>query len=264
VSGFITPYAAALLSGIALAMLAVHRLAGRFGLPRGDLWALSGLLLAAAFIGGHLFDVIFYQWDDAAKHPEIWFAMGRGHSFFGALLAMAMTFVTWTRARQLDIAVCADIYAAGLIVAMMLGRIGCALVHDHPGVPTELPFGIVFTQAQMGSSDEPVVRRHDLGLEELVLLVPIAIATWVLVYRRLRAGAAAAFAGLAYACVRFGLDFLRLPSAEPRYAGMTVGQWCCVVLLLASAARHVARHGRVALLAGESPPPELPTATVKT
>jgi len=179
-------------------------------------------------------------------------------------------FVTWTRVRRLDRAVCADVYAASLLVAMVGGRIGCAIVHDHPGLPTDLPFGVEFPQyAVQWAFDAPArgpMRLHDVGLEELVLLIPIAIATWVLVYRRLRAGTAAAFAGIAYACVRFGLDFLRAPKTEPTYAGLTVGQWCCFILLLASitAARHIARHGRLAPLAGESPPPEIPTATVQS
>jgi len=265
----LSPYATALLSGIVVAMFAVQLLARRFGLPRGDLWALSGLLLGVAFIGGHLFDVIFYQWSEAARRPDLWFQFGSGHSLFGALIAMTMMFVTWTRARRLDVAVCADVYAAGLLLAMLGGRVGCALVHDHPGVPTDLPFGVTFHLDHIGGAqfERPGlgIRLHDLGLEELVLLVPIAVVTWVLVYRRLRAGTAAAFAAIAYACVRFGLDFLRLADYDPRYAGMTASQWCCVLLLLAglSGARHVARHGRVAPLAGEPPPPEIPTATVQ-
>ena len=264
------PYAVSLLSGIVVAMFAVQLLAKRFGLPRGDLWALSGLLLGVSIIAGHLFDVIFYQWDEAHAQPDLWLAMLRGHSLFGALIAMVMMFVTWTRVRRLDVAICADVYAAGLLVAMVGGRVGCALVHDHPGLPTDGPFGIEFpAYAVQWAFDAPgrgPMRLHDVGLEELVLLIPIALATWVLVYRRLRAGTAAAFAGIAYACVRFGLDFLRAPRTESKYAGLTVGQWSCFVLLLAgiTAARHVARNGRVAPLAGEPPLPELPAPTIQS
>jgi phosphatidylglycerol:prolipoprotein diacylglycerol transferase len=266
----ISPYALALLSGILIATFAVHLPARRFGLSRSDVWVLSALFIAVAFVGGHWFDVIFYQSDEAARRPALWLMFHQGHSLFGALLSMAIAFAIWAQARRLDMAIYADVFAAGLLVAMVGGRIGCALVHDHPGLPTDLPFGVDFPPWQVQwAYDTPTaepMRLHDLGLEELVLLIPIAIATWVLVYRRLRAGTAAAFAGIAYACVRFGLDFLRAPKTEPKFAGLTVGQWSCAVLLLGciSAARHIARHGRVAPLAGEPPPPELPTATVQT
>src|SRR5262249_28719296 len=92
-----------------------------------------------------------------------------------------------------------------------------------------------------------------VGLEELLLVIPLAVVGWVLVHRRLRAGMTAAILGVAYAGVRFALDFLRLPMTEPTYGGFTAGQWSSAVLAVVAAicAARIARVGHIAPLADE-------------
>ena len=50
--------------------------------------------------------------------------------------------------------------------------------------------------------------------------------------RRQLTGTYAVIVSLVYAPVRFALDFLRIESADVRYAGLTPAQWLCIPLFL--------------------------------
>ncbi|MFP6687012.1 MAG: hypothetical protein VB934_19980, partial [Polyangiaceae bacterium] len=79
--------------------------------------------------------------------------------------------------------------------------------------------------------------RFDLGLYEMVLTIPLAIACHLL-WKRQPLRSNGFYVGVtltAYAPVRFMLDYLRVqPDAQvfrgavdPRYAGLTPAQWAC-------------------------------------
>jgi phosphatidylglycerol:prolipoprotein diacylglycerol transferase len=236
-------------------VLVAFATARRYGVP----WRDCGLLpiaIAAAFVGAHLWDVVAYQLDEDLVP---WLRLWSGLSLFGGLAGVAITVwflvVPWRR----DLALYADIVVMACIVAIAVGRIGCALVHDHLGQPTDSMLGIDFPAGPVSYvlRDLPpssgTIRLHDLGVEELLVDIPLAIAALVLLARRLRAGMMAAIVAIAYATARFLLDFLRLREAEPLHAGLTAGQWGCVMLLACAlyGLVQVMRGGCVAPLAAE-------------
>jgi phosphatidylglycerol---prolipoprotein diacylglyceryl transferase len=80
--------------------------------------------------------------------------------------------------------------------------------------------------------------RFDLGMLEMLLTIPLAAAFLLLRRSPRPPGFFVGALALAYAPVRFGLDFLRArdtPLADPRYAGLTPAQWACVPLALLGA-----------------------------
>jgi len=221
---------AATIAGVAAAWITGRRLA----LATGELLGLAAVCGGAALIGAHAFDVLWYQ-SDAAHDPGVWLRITDGVSLFGALLAGGIAAAVWMIARELDMAAYTDALAIGSLVALTIGRIGCALVHDHPGVPTTLPIGIDFP----GN-----VRLHDLGFEELALLVPLTLVSVFLFGLRVQPGSVAAFSAIAYAGMRFGLDFLRSPTTEPTVLGLTAGQFGSIGLALATIVALVLRARR--------------------
>ena len=144
------------------------------------------------------------------------------------------------RATPLPILPFCDTILAVFPLAWTFGRLGCTVVHDHPGLQTSasMPLSVAygpgpvqtygFFELRFGS-----VPRFDLGLLEMLfaLLVSGLFAlTW---RRRLPVGAYAAALPLVYAPVRFALDYLRLEDAEGgdlRYASLTPAQWACLAL----------------------------------
>jgi len=231
----ISPFGAIVLAGVTLGGLAMVGTARRYAIATGEALGLAGVLVLVGLIGAHVFDVLCYQ----RGEPGVWLRVLSGISLYGALIAVSATTAIWAQARRIELAGLADCVALGVLVAVVVGRIGCALVHDHPGVPTELPIGVDFPNrvvAWLGLHGAGgTVRLHDCGLEELVALLPLGAIAWTLWRRRLRPGVVAVVIALGYAALRFALDFLRLPATEPSHAGLTAGQWASVAMAAVAA-----------------------------
>jgi phosphatidylglycerol:prolipoprotein diacylglycerol transferase len=120
-------------------------------------------------------------------------------------------------------------------LAWVFGRMGCSTVHDHPGMLSDAWYAVKWP---MGFG-HGTVGRLDLGLIEMILTIPLAIA-YAALWRRKPMRPNGLYIGLmcvAYAPVRFLLDFLRVDeteiagSGDRRYAGLTPAQWACFGLL---------------------------------
>ncbi len=137
-------------------------------------------------------------------------------------------------------------------IAFAFGRLGCSLIHDHPGatVPKD-SFAATFALAWPRGPEDGVHHvfgplhvvtggsdaRFDLGFIELVILAVMAIAFMFLWRKKLVLGTYTMVASLVYGAFRFGLDFLRAPDGEPggepRHGGLTFAQyWSLAILAL--------------------------------
>jgi phosphatidylglycerol:prolipoprotein diacylglycerol transferase len=141
--------------------------------------------------------------------------------FFGALLGLWIHFGRSRRPWLVE----AEILLQGLVVGWVFGRLGCTLVHDHVGRPGDFPLAIAF----------PAGARHDLGLYEFLYTLLVLVPALLWINRRPRApGTTLWVVAWLYAPARFALDFLRhtdLPNPDPRFLGLTVAQYGCVVLV---------------------------------
>jgi phosphatidylglycerol:prolipoprotein diacylglycerol transferase len=238
--------AAAVIVGSALAD---HR-ARVVGVDRDKLRSFTTWILAFGFVGGHVLDKLVYAPEKAVVEPlrllAIWESQGSFGGFAGALVG-ALLFRHLRREKILPLA---DVVMSVFPIAWILGRAGCAMAHDHPGIRAEagsllaveygpydpadtdtLPFGI-----ELRHGNAP---RYDLGTIELlftVFLAALVVAAW----RRTRpVGFYVVAVPLAYAPARWLMDFLRAhegPGSDVRYAGLTPAQWCCMILFAACAA----------------------------
>jgi phosphatidylglycerol:prolipoprotein diacylglycerol transferase len=122
-----------------------------------------------------------------------------------------------------------DVAAVSLWLGWGIGRIGCFLIHDHPGTLTHFVGGVQF----------PGGVRHDLGLYESLVGFALFLLSMLLFKRlvRRRWGLVTLVSVTLYAIARFFLDFLRatdIASADARYASLTPAQWGMIVLVTAS------------------------------
>jgi phosphatidylglycerol:prolipoprotein diacylglycerol transferase len=151
---------------------------------------------------------------------EFWNGMSSFGGFAGALLGLS---IYYGRSRRSWLPT-ADVLVQALVIGWVFGRLGCTLVHDHVGTPSEFALAIRFP-------DGP---RHDLGLYELLYTVVVLVPAVFILNRRPRPpGTSVAVLALLYAPVRFLLDFLRqtdLPGADVRHRGLTLAQYGCIVL----------------------------------
>lgn len=100
--------------------------------------------LIAGVVGARLFFVV-HHFDKFQEHPLEVFAIWKGglELLGGVLLAVAIIlFYLWYH--KLPVRRYLDILAIGLMLALMLGRIGCFLNGCCFGKPTNLPWGVRF------------------------------------------------------------------------------------------------------------------------
>jgi phosphatidylglycerol:prolipoprotein diacylglycerol transferase len=204
----------------------------------------SALLLAAG-IGGVVGGKIYY----AALYGDWRLLFDRsGLVFYGALVLGAAA-VLWTaRRRGLSMARVADAGAPAVAAGYAIGRIGCFLVGDDYGRPTDLPWGVGFPEGLPGPTTAAFLRSEyglelagvDAGAlvpvhptqlyETLAGLVAAVVGIWMI--RRRPAPGAVALAVLSLlALERFGVEFLRLKD-DRFFAGFTLAQIISLCLLL--------------------------------
>lgn len=178
-------------------------------------------LIFAGIVGGRLGHVLFYEpayfWQHPAEILAIWHG---GLSMFGGLIASMVVGLAYLRYRKVDILTHADFLMFGMPFGIWLGRIGCFLIHDHPGTATHFILGTKYPDG---------VVRHDLGLyESLVALLTAGVFFWLA--RKPRS--TGTFTGLFciwYGSIRFGFDFLRIN--DIRYLGLTPAQYLSLGLV---------------------------------
>ena len=179
--------------------------------------------LVCGFIFAHIFDVFAYQTAQKPTLIEILNPFGGLSSFGGFIGALGgMFFWCWKNGEPFM--PFADSLGYGLSIGWMFGRLGCFSAHDHPGNFTNFFLGVHY----------PDGVRHDLGLDEALWAAGIALIFWLLARKNRPLGLYVTALSLAYAPVRFGLDFLRahdVAGADPRYFGLTPAQWGSMAVL---------------------------------
>lgn len=218
--------------GIIAATLMMRRLAKRYFLSYELLLDIQIWILVSSFFFARLFHIIFYNLDYYLVNPIDVFKLWQGGAsstggFLGAVLAIWL----FTKKRKISweqFLPYADVMAVSLWLGWGIGRIGCFLIHDHPGTLSHF----------VGAVNFPAGARHDLGLYESIVGFALFI-TFILLFKKLvkkQWGLVALLSSLIYAIVRFFLDFLRatdITGADARYAHLTPAQWGMLVIIVA-------------------------------
>jgi phosphatidylglycerol:prolipoprotein diacylglycerol transferase len=227
---------------VAIGILGGARLTRNRGAELGLLDEQVAAMITASLLGGflfaHLFDVIAYQ---GVREATIWQWLNPfgGLSSFGGFAGALGGLFYWCRRNRQPVMPYADSLAYGLALGWMFGRLGCFTAHDHPGNRTRFFLAVRY----------PGGLRHDLGLYEALWAGAVAALFWALARKRRPLGLYVTILTLAYAPVRFALDFLRatdVPEPDPRYFGLTPAQYGALgvavagVLLLRWTRQHAA------------------------
>ncbi len=211
---------------------------------RGERFA-AGLVPAAmallgGLVGAHLVAVLFYAPEPLGERPlVVLFSLSYGLSSAGGFLGGFLGVLAFARLTRRPFAASADRVMLGVAAAWPLARFGCFLAHDHPGARSD---GLLACAYPDGT-------RHDLGLYEALLALPLLALCLRAFLRRARDGAVLGTFVLAYAPARFFLDFLRIGGedadaaiaagaiavgdVDPRWGGLTFAQWSCLAALAA-------------------------------
>jgi len=209
----------AYLVGFAIYRRERHR-AGDF-LPSPDRTS----LVVAAIVGAAVGSKVLGWFDDPALTLQHWsdlaFLLG-GKTIVGGLFGGTMA-VEWTKNRLGIHRRTGDLFALPIVAGTAIGRMGCFLagLRDRTyGNPTTLPWGVDFGDG---------IPRHPTQLYEILFL--LALGYLLIRLRSLphREGDLFRVFLISYSAWRLGIDFLK---PDPRFAGLSAIQWCCVAGLL--------------------------------
>lgn len=189
------------------------------------IWDMAFWVLLAAAVGARLFHAAFYEPAYYFSHvSEIFNFTAPGFSVLGGFLGGAAVVWVFVKRKGLNFLKVADAIVWGLPWGYAVGRVGCFLIHDHPGIATSFIGGVKFSDGLI---------RHDLGLYASALGLLIGLIFLVVDRIGLREPKPGFWVGLylvLYSVARWALDFLR--AWDQRWAGLTPAQW----ILMATAA----------------------------
>ncbi len=255
------PFGILVATGVLVGTSITARRAQKLGYDVLQLNSFVTWMLVSAFVLSHILDQLFYHWDEVVRRPWSLIMLWEGLSSFGGFVGAVIGIVLWKfyvvdegqfwprrRAAPAPILPFADLVLSVFPIGWMFGRAGCASVHDHPGARATADTLLAVAYPRH-TANELVTHfgfiefihghdpRFDLGFLELLFTIVLATCFALTWRRRLPIGTYVIASGLAYAPVRFAMDFLRLPQSEggdTRYGSLTPAQWCCMVLFLYS------------------------------
>lgn len=211
-------------TGILVGAWATRRRGRELGLADELVSQMVTTVLVWGFIVAHLFDVVAYQGPERFSLGNLLNIFG-GFSSFGGFVGALAGLVYFGRKHKQPLMPYADALAFGLAPGWMFGRLGCLTAGDHPGRHTSFFLAVVYR-------DGP---RHDLGLYEALWAMVMTAVFLLLARRKQPLGLYVTLLALAYAPVRFLLDFLRatdVAGADPRYLGLTPAQYGSLLMLV--------------------------------
>ena len=242
----IQPFGVLVATGVLLGTRVAEHQAEKRGIDRAYLADFITHVIVIGFVSCYFLNGLFYERDalmEILADPRKLFEKWLGLSSFGGFIGAAFAVWVWKKRRKLPALHLADLCCWVFPLGWIFGRMGCFVVHDHPGAQTTFFLGVENWGGQEG------VIRHDLGFYEVLFSIVVFAVFWRLRDRRdLPTGFFCAVLPLVYTPFRFGLDFLRatdVSNPDTRYLGLTPGHYASIgffvfaVLFL----MHVRRQG---------------------
>ena len=165
--------AASYLLGLRLAMAR----AKRRGLDANRVLDLGIYIIIAALIGAKLL-LLVVDFDQFRRDPaEIWNLARSGGVFYGGLILAVVVAFWYIAKHQLPFWTTCDVFAPGIALGHVTGRLGCLAAGCCFGRPTNVPWAITFTsplaQANVGTPlGVPLhpTQLYEAGAELLILI----------------------------------------------------------------------------------------------
>ena len=215
-------------------------------------------ILTAAALGGMVGGKLYY----ALLYGDISLLLNRsGIVFYGGLIGGTVAVLALCRWRNLPLWKLVDVGAPAVAIGYSVGRIGCLLVGDDYGVPTDLPWGMSFPEGPIETTAGAMRRHFDVDIpagvpaSEMLKVHPtqlyetlLAGGIWLWGRSRLtRAGLRDGAIGLPVltllAIERFGIEFLR--AKDDRFFGvLTLAQAISLVIVALTVVLYLRRRGR--------------------
>jgi phosphatidylglycerol:prolipoprotein diacylglycerol transferase len=198
----ITSFGALVAIGALVGLWLFGRELARSGLPED-----ASNAAVAGVLGGLIGAKLLWTFEHLGEEPFLSLVLSRGGmSWFGGLLGGVAAGLLIMRRQRLPIVRVLAAATPALAVGHAIGRIGCFLVGDDYGRPSDLPWAVAFPQG-LPPTDAPV---HPTQLYEMAAL--LVMAAFLLRWRRSGVADAVVLGRylIAAGAVRFAIEFLRV------------------------------------------------------
>src|SRR5687768_8309274 len=193
------------------AILVTVKLATRDGLPRQRVYDLCLWMLLAGLIGSKLL-MLFTEPEYRANPLELVSLdfLRSGGVFYGGLLGAVLAGYLLMKRYKLPWWKTADACAPGIAIGNFFGRQGCFAAGCCWGKPTDLPWGVKFTELGHEITGVPIdAHLHPAQLyESFAMLLVFLFLLWLHQRKRFD-GQVVLLYGLLYSVVRFSIEFVR-------------------------------------------------------
>jgi len=193
----------------------------------GQVW-----IVVTGFAVAHWVSVIFYFPEKILERPWVLLFFWEGLSSFGGLFGAILGALIYFRSKRVSVIKYCDAIIFGFVPAWILGRMGCTVVFDHPGIPTDFFLGMVYHRSiTIAGVHYPAgTVLHNLGMYEAMVAVFLTIILYSIKNIKPFDGFHPAVMLFLYSPIRFYLDRLRV--SDKTYFGLTPGQYFAIGMFL--------------------------------
>jgi phosphatidylglycerol:prolipoprotein diacylglycerol transferase len=222
--------AAAYLIGLRLAMVRGRRI----GLDENRVMDLGIYIIISALIGAKLM-LLVVDFRHFTQNPsEIVGLMRSGGVFYGGLILAVLVSFWYIRRHRMPFWTTCDVFAPGIALGHVIGRMGCLMAGCCYGRPTTLPWGITFSDpfaatnvgTPLGVALHPT-QLYEAGAEAIILGLLLSTE-----------GRGKPFPGrtfwgymLLYAISRFIIEFYRGDPRGTVFGVLSTSQFISVILI---------------------------------
>lgn len=200
-------------------------------------------------LGGILGAKLYYiglHWQDLVNDPVGTLTSRAGLVWYGGFIGGAIAYSWYSRRHGLPLARMFDATAPALALAYAVGRLGCFLVGDDYGVPTDSWVGIAFPKGSPPTTagyfrtlgvdipaDVPnsaILAVHPTQLYEIAAALVMFAILWRVSSPRLRDGQLFGLYMILYGIERFAVEFVRA-KGDRIVAGLSTSQIASILLV---------------------------------
>ena len=188
--------------------------AHRQGIPVEQMFRFCFWVYICAMAGAFLSKAVLDDFPALLADPSHIFKASQGVRSVGGISSGFLAGLVWCRVHRLsalDTMRRLDIIAYAMPIGWLIGRLGCALAHDHRGLASTSWVAVAFPEGP----------RYDLGLIEFLFLIGMVTGFWLLDRRPRPVGFFFGLYGVVYGGFRIWLDTLHVQPA--RFYGGAAG-----------------------------------------
>lgn len=208
----------------------VWRWAPKHEVPREKLEGLLLWIVLGSVIGARIYYVVQNDFHSYVTEPWRILAVWEGGlAFFGGLFGGTLAGYLYARRLRLAFSNVADLFAPAIPIGAAIGRISCGLAGMDYGTPTNLPWGVIYTNPNSYAPVDGIARHPDQYYE---LLGDLLIAGILIRLRgKLPDGGLFLLYLILFSILRFFVFFVR-GSVDPVAFGLKNAQLTAIAILL--------------------------------